>query len=319
MEQLEKCQAKGLLYNKKTRRCYKSCEQKKKVTHPVTKKCRKPCKSDKIRRIENFRCVKNTLHLKNMTYAELRNIKQLVVPKINNYYSIPAKLPKTVMVVITTHGVIRMKPNTRPPTPQVFQLPPKMTLTSISSVTPGVCLFVDSSVLNILIKHLYNDTPKDFTKKTNILRYAKQISALFKTIQATEDKVNFKEDQKIYKGDADYAHYLHHNDKTFLVDMYRKTALNKSFSVDSAELKATDGFFNKVNIIVPNLGIYNFLSPAQNFVRTDTESLMADLNEKGVENVILLDLSCSEFDEDLNQRDIRALVRDLLKQGLHGG
>jgi hypothetical protein len=57
---MEKCQKKDLLYNAVTKRCYKACEQKNKVTHPVTKKCRQPCKSEKIRRAEDFRCVKST-------------------------------------------------------------------------------------------------------------------------------------------------------------------------------------------------------------------------------------------------------------------
>ena len=57
---MEKCQAKDLLYNAVTKRCYKACEQKNKVTHPVTKKCRQKCKSEKIRRAEDFRCVKST-------------------------------------------------------------------------------------------------------------------------------------------------------------------------------------------------------------------------------------------------------------------
>jgi hypothetical protein len=52
------CRKKDRLYNPKTKRCYKSCEQKNKVTHPVTQKCRQQCKGDKIRRIEDFRCIK---------------------------------------------------------------------------------------------------------------------------------------------------------------------------------------------------------------------------------------------------------------------
>jgi len=57
---MEKCLKKDLLYNAVTKRCYKACEQKNKVTHPVTKKCRQKCKSEKIRRVEDFRCVKST-------------------------------------------------------------------------------------------------------------------------------------------------------------------------------------------------------------------------------------------------------------------
>jgi hypothetical protein len=61
---MEKCQKRDRLYNAVTKRCYKSCEQKNKDTHPVTKKCRQRCKSDKIRRLEDFRCVKKTRKIK---------------------------------------------------------------------------------------------------------------------------------------------------------------------------------------------------------------------------------------------------------------
>lgn len=320
MEPFKKCQTKGLLYNKKTRRCYKSCEEKKKVTHPVTKKCRKPCKSDKIRRIEDFRCVKNTFHLPNLTYDEIIHTKNIFTPTIKDFRDyMPMKLPKTVIVAVTTHGEVILEPKQKPLTARVFELPPKMTLTSISSVTPGVCLFLSSRIMKVLIQHLYNNKTKDLTKKSDILRFAQQIAKLFKTIQNENNKVELKEERKIFKNDTDYTDYLHHNDKSFVTDMYTKTALNKRFAVRRAELKPADGYFNKVNIIVPREGVYNGLSPANDIFEVKTEKLMQMLNENGVKNVILLDLSCSPFNSKINERESRVLARDLLKKGLHGG
>jgi len=72
---MEKCLKKDLLYNAVTKRCYKACEQKNKVTHPVTKKCRQKCKSEKIRRVEDFRCVKSTTK-KNTTKKNTRKVYQ---------------------------------------------------------------------------------------------------------------------------------------------------------------------------------------------------------------------------------------------------
>ena len=77
---MEKCQKKDRLYNPKTKRCYKSCEQKNKVTHPITQKCRQHCKGDKIRRIEDFRCIKKTLKSK----QENRYITKKASPNKNN-------------------------------------------------------------------------------------------------------------------------------------------------------------------------------------------------------------------------------------------
>lgn len=61
---MEKCQKKDRLYNPKTKRCYKSCVQKNKVIHSNTQKCLQHFKGDKIRRIEDFICIKKTLKSK---------------------------------------------------------------------------------------------------------------------------------------------------------------------------------------------------------------------------------------------------------------
>jgi hypothetical protein len=72
---MEKCLTKKLLYNSKTKRCYKPCEQKNKDTHPITKKCRQRCKSNKTRRLIDFRCVKNTKNISIKIKKLKKNIK----------------------------------------------------------------------------------------------------------------------------------------------------------------------------------------------------------------------------------------------------
>jgi hypothetical protein len=100
---MEKCLAKDLLYNAKTKRCYKSCEKKDKVTHPVTQKCRQKCKSEKIRRIDDFRCVKKTLKkiriIKKKKAAIVKPAEELIPPPlqkelIKNFHFINELLKK---------------------------------------------------------------------------------------------------------------------------------------------------------------------------------------------------------------------------------
>jgi hypothetical protein len=76
----ENCVDKGRIYNVKTKRCIKTCEEKNKVTHPVTNKCRQHCKSDKIRRIEDFRCVK-TLKTKQKKPQITKKAKKKIIVK----------------------------------------------------------------------------------------------------------------------------------------------------------------------------------------------------------------------------------------------
>jgi hypothetical protein len=230
-----------------------------------------------------------------------------MIPIVTNL--MPTKFPKTVIVAITSHGEVMLDPN-----PQRFHLPDQMTLTSISSVSPGVCNFLFPDSNKILIQHLHNNAPPDL-KKEHIFSYANQIASLFKTIQDTDLK------QKNVPIDSDYSHYKHHTNKSFLVHMYTEEALNKNFIVRRNELKSTDGYNNKINIIVPGTTICNALNikEGDKGAKMTTQDLMGMLHARGVENVIMLDLSCSQFDTELNARGSRMIAAALRKEKLHGG
>ena len=89
---MDRCGKKDRLYNPKTKRCYKSCEQKNKVTHPITQKCRQHCKGDKIRRIEDFRCIKKTLKSKQKkTNITKKESPKQVTPKPDTPKKAPTK------------------------------------------------------------------------------------------------------------------------------------------------------------------------------------------------------------------------------------
>jgi hypothetical protein len=79
---MEKCQAAKLLYNNNTKRCYKPCEQKNKVTHPVTKKCRQKCKTHKVRRVVDFRCVTQKNNNNKNNKKEDNNNEELIPPPL---------------------------------------------------------------------------------------------------------------------------------------------------------------------------------------------------------------------------------------------
>jgi undecaprenyl pyrophosphate synthase len=52
------------------------------------------------------------------------------------------------------------------------------------------------------------------------------------------------------------------------------------------------------------------------------DEIVTFLHDKGVKNIILIDLSCSSFDDEYNEiddRTVRLLQRELLSKGLHGG
>ena len=90
----ENCVDKGRIYNVKTKRCIKTCEEKNKVTHPVTNKCRQHCKSDKIRRIEDFRCVKTL-----KTKQKKPQITKKASPKKASPMKASTKKPKKKIIV----------------------------------------------------------------------------------------------------------------------------------------------------------------------------------------------------------------------------
>jgi hypothetical protein len=119
---MDKCQKKDRLYNPKTKRCYKSCEQKNKVTHPITKKCRQHCKGDKIRRVEDFRCIKKTLKSKQKKrYITKKASPKPVTPKPVTPKPVTPKpvTPKPVTPKPVTPKPVTPKPVTpKPVTPK---------------------------------------------------------------------------------------------------------------------------------------------------------------------------------------------------------
>jgi len=119
---MDRCGNKDRLYNPKTKRCYKSCEQKNKATHPITQKCRQHCKGDKIRRIEDFRCIKKTLKSKQKKrYITKKALPKPVTPKPVTPKPVTPKpvTPKPVTPKPVTPKPVTPKPVTpKPVTPK---------------------------------------------------------------------------------------------------------------------------------------------------------------------------------------------------------
>ena len=94
-------------FNPATRRCYKSCDQRNKDTHPMTKKCRAKCKKDKIRRTEDYRCVS-----KNYKVRTKKKIIKKVSPntKVTRIGRIKNVSPNTKVTIMSrTNKVVSPK------------------------------------------------------------------------------------------------------------------------------------------------------------------------------------------------------------------
>jgi hypothetical protein len=242
--------------------------------------------------------------------------------------------PKSVIVVITCHGVIQVNKSNN--NPKLFKIPSKMKITKLSAVTPGICNLTIDDDIDKFIKLLLNKKNKKVIEKTitNPESYAKSLGNLYETIEKeTVDNLYTAtpDSNTILRND-----YIHHRDKSYKVITYNDKhplMINKEYSRNNKYEK---------NISAWDYGIYCINVVGQPDLMTELkgrtyrdketiiflEEIITHLYDKGVNKVILIDLSCSNFEYDgenddkeitVSTRNTRSIRNHLIKEKLNGG
>ena len=237
--------------------------------------------------------------------------------------------PKIVVIAITCHGTIVINNETNEA--ETFNIPNKMKIIKLSAVTPGVCNFtvdddVDKFIKTILDKEHRKrmdkqiKTPNTYVKTLANLYQNIEKETLIETIKASTDS-----NESIRK------EYIHNLDKRYKIVNYNKKhpkMVNKLYTRNSkTEQNVSEWDFGifALNVLgKPDLiTLLKGRSYADNNVSVNLEEIIYYLKGKGVEQIILLDMSCSNFEyEDntsVNERTTRSIRNNLLKQNLNGG
>ena len=245
---------------------------------------------------------------------------------------------KTIILSITTHGGIIQE---SPEDIRVFTVPEGITIKRALISTPGECNLLYSQEARMYLNFISNNKKKltsdiesiqnetiqkivDFIKKDSLkgsILYAKEKE---KELEQTSKKMKLNtEDEEILNT---YTRFLNNINKGFNIIFFNSGTqiLNKLYTRYNIEKTKNDWSIQVMNM----RGMPDLLS----FIRIQTrrgesvitlEEIINFLNQKGVENIIIFDFSCSnlmneEQYEIEDQREIRQKRRDIIKMNYGG-
>jgi hypothetical protein len=277
--------------------------------------------------------------------------------------------PKTIVLAITSHGVIPLDEMGKPET---FTLPRGVTLMKVNAVSPGVCNIMSSDdsddYVESIIEWVKKLDKKGLSKKKE--DFTKNLAATFKhedrirTFPEVESLLPSKKREllsKKFEEHDDYSGYLDkmkdiQTDEAYLNQVpagykissfknkryktrqevrssKKNIVIEKIYSRDNADEQFESSWDFKI-IAVNVLGFPDLLVEMTS--RRNRDISEVTLSEiiyylhviKDVEEIILIDFSCSSFSDidkegfsfdSLDERTIRTLRREILKEGIYGG
>jgi len=249
--------------------------------------------------------------------------------------------PEFVIVQATSHGGIELDDEGNP---VEFQLPPGMTVTKLSAVTPGVCNVLTPEVSNYFTRVLLSNKAiilelLEFMQDKSLeyiteLGAPKIIEGLIQSFKGQDaNTVERVESGMKASGeiDTDLLDYIHSFDQSYSYTPKRMRMVNKLYSRSSEEYfsEGIEGTWDyKINILNvsghPDLIREIAGRTHRQFSEISTKDIMGFLYERGVRGVFFVDFSCSNYIEPLGHEPIsstaqRAKTRDLRMRGYHGG
>ena len=262
--------------------------------------------------------------------------------------------PETVIIAVTTHGTtstfINADKKLSAPT---FELPPGMTLRKISAVAPGVCNFIHTpdadEYIQEIISWVKKLKPKEIIKEdigskvASYLReedYENEYIPISKVLQRIKRKQSrkFFQDEEHENPDKELVRYLDNWDKSYQQGTYSNPVKRlRSSTMNPPRTRVLNKIYARTNSTEQFEGVWDFKIIALNVLgypdimtemvgRTHIGTSLIQLDEivdflhdKGVKNIILIDLSCSSFYDEVDDATVRLLQRELLSKGLHGG
>jgi hypothetical protein len=265
--------------------------------------------------------------------------------------------PETVILAVTTHGeILTFITADRMHAPVTFELPEGMTLKKVSAVAPGVCNIMHTIDADEYIQDIINWVktlkPKELLTEdigSEVASYLKEEDyeneyiPISREIQDNRRKKNrnFAHEDDDEDDDKELVRYLDNWNKNYKQGSYSNPAKRlRSSTKNPPRTEVLNKIYARRNDSEQFRGVWDFQIIALNVVgypdimreiegrsHKGSSSVFLDeivtfLHDKGVKNIILIDLSCSSFDDEYNEMDdrtIRLLQRELLSKGLHGG
>jgi len=255
--------------------------------------------------------------------------------------------PDVAIILVTSHGTVKINPNTQQP--YTFTIPENTSITLLNAVTPGVCNFWDTDDTNdfakkLLIKLKNKEEIKILRENPNVF-----INSLVEILKGYDVKMindlYKKQKNKDNEYDPDEEQFIYHHNKSYVLRSYKQgdNLINKEFSRNN-RTEQNESVWNFKILVMNKLGVPDVIREIHGRNNQDEnsyvtfEEIVNYLKNDGVENIIFLDLSCSNFvettsgpqsrlgdidddeennetgDENIeNPRKIRSIRRNILK------
>ena len=242
--------------------------------------------------------------------------------------------PKKVIVVVTCHGLITIDKSDNEP--NLFKIPDNMKVIKMSAVTHGVCNFTNDQDVNKFIKMIIHKKNKTELKKglKNPEKYTETLANLYKEIEAdtVKDAFNATPDSN-----SDIRNtYNHHRDKSYEIITYNHKhpyMINKEYIRNNkSEQNSSQWDYGIYCLNVEGKPDLITKLKGRTYADKDTtiylKEILDFLHDKGVKEIILLDLSCSNFEyqvdennkeTEVSERNTRSIRSNLIKGKLNGG
>jgi len=240
--------------------------------------------------------------------------------------SIPEHIfSKSVYIIITTHGRVSLDSfSFYEPEFNTFQIPEGINVINVMASPPGVVNEICYKRIDSLLHTISGGIEKAKFNESDLIKLP-LLTEIIKTITSElkrNDKLLLRESERKYKDlfktDTKHQDLVHSLDKRFLMKSYTdgQYMLDKRFYYDTTE-ENLHWLDNRIQIFnLPDQDEdFNFLDK---FTVNGKEkgsvylrNIIDFLHRKGVHNVVIFDLSCSDIDSDegLTPRGVRSLRR----------
>lgn len=214
--------------------------------------------------------------------------------------------PNIAIVLVTSHGTVKINANTQQP--YTFNIPENVSVTLLNAVTPGVCNFWDTDDTNDFTEKLL----KKLKNKEEVQILEENPNAFINSLIEILKGYDIKMLKDLYKKqktkhdeyDPDEAQFIYHYNKSYVLHSYKQgdTLINKEYSRNN-RTEQNESAWNFKILLMNKLGIPDVIREIRGRNNQDEssyvsfEEIVNYLKNDGVKNIIFLDLSCSNFVE----------------------
>jgi len=238
--------------------------------------------------------------------------------------------PKTAVLVITTHGDFEAEvdASTGGLQPETVNPPDRMDVVVLQAATCGVVNILKPADVVRFVYNIRSNIEKfgfdDKTSKKDMVEIVTKIGSEIKGADSQPSDVAHEVSVKNpnYIEDGHTMEFHHHNDKSYVVS---SKIIDKRFSRENTQTKDRSRDW-KVNLLGATLGkdedlmvtLNPTLSSLRKRERTEViymSDIIDELYKRGVRKILIFDFSCSVVSNDVSERDVRELRRNVNKPG----